>query len=109
MNVCVFTRMGALSRPLCLPFHRKGAGPGKAWERGNCTPEAGSTRVSPQHPESSLQRLWINETCVQRSSPETSTEMAAVMTLRVTNAKSKVVIVHLEEERQTCHVESQIQ
>lgn len=46
---------------------------------------------------------------MQRSSPETSTEMAAVMTLRVTNAKSKVVIVHLEEERQTCHVESQIQ
>lgn len=31
------------------------------------------------------------------SSPETSTEMAAVMTLRVTNTKSKVVIVHLEE------------
>lgn len=33
------------------------------------------------------------------SSPEISTEMAAAMTLRVTNTKSKVVIVHLEEER----------
>lgn len=31
------------------------------------------------------------------SSPETSTEMAAAMTLRVRNTKSKVVIVHLEE------------
>lgn len=56
------------------------------------------------------------------SSPETSTEMAAVMTLRVTNTKSKVVIVHLEERgtemsfrgsdtvrlRVTCHMTSVI-
>lgn len=56
------------------------------------------------------------------SSPETSTEMAAVMTLRVTNTKSKVVIVHLEERgtemsfrgsdtvrwRATCHMTSVI-
>lgn len=56
------------------------------------------------------------------SSPETSTEMAAAMTLRVTNTKSKVVIVHLGERgtemlfrgsdtvrlRVTCHMTSVI-
>lgn len=45
---------------------------------------------------------WLRETHMGMSSPEASIVLAAVMTLRVTNTKSKVVIVHLEEGRQRC-------
>ena len=43
------------------------------------------------------------------SLPEASSELAAVMTLRVTNTKSKVVIVHLEGGRQRGELEAQTQ
>lgn len=59
----------------------------------------------PQSPV--LGACWVKDTRQGMSLPETSTGMAAAMTLRVTNTKSKVVIVHLGEKRQTCYLEVQ--
>lgn len=85
-------------------FEKRGRA-GKGQERGSSILGSSSTDLAPSTQNPVLSTCWRNETCEGMSSPETSTEMAAVMTLRVTNTKSKVVIVHLEEGRHRCYLE----
>lgn len=100
MRACVQVH-GRAPRAARLAFHREGAG--RAGER----PGTGS--LYPCEQQHSVRDLvpGIQSSaaagCARHargvSLPEASRELTAVMTLRVTNTRSKVVIVHLQEGR----------
>lgn len=103
MHECSHAR--ELPLQLCSPLLEKGQGQEKARKGGILSLGLTAPGLVPRAQHPVLSASCINETCTGMSSPETSTETAAVMTLRVTNTKSKVVIVHLEEGRQRCYLE----
>lgn len=99
MSTCT----GAL--PLQLYSIEKGQGQETARKRNILSLGVAALGSVPKTPNADLSAGWIRETCVGMSSPEASTGTAAVMTLRVTNTKSKVVIVHLKKGRQRRYLE----